>query len=63
MDRASQVLAQSVPPGVPRSYRALADHGNVPEMRTVVPEIEDFKSMFVFESKFHSLAIHVPYSF
>ena len=29
MDRASQVLAQGVPPGVPRSYRALADHGNV----------------------------------
>jgi hypothetical protein len=30
MDRVSQVLAQGVPPGVPRSYRALADHGNVP---------------------------------
>jgi hypothetical protein len=30
MDRASQVLAQGVPPGMPRSYRALADHGNVP---------------------------------
>jgi hypothetical protein len=30
MDRASQVLAQGVPPGVPNSYRALADHGNVP---------------------------------
>ena len=30
MDRASQVLAQGVPPGVPRSYRALADQGNVP---------------------------------
>jgi hypothetical protein len=30
MDRASQVLAQGVPPGVPRSYRALADHSNVP---------------------------------
>lgn len=30
MDRASQVLAQGVPPGVPSSYRALADHGNVP---------------------------------
>jgi hypothetical protein len=29
MDRASQVLAQGVPPGVPRSYRALADYGNV----------------------------------
>jgi len=26
MDRASQVLAQGVPPGVPKSYRALADH-------------------------------------
>jgi hypothetical protein len=30
MDRASQVLAQAVPPGVPKSYHALADHGNVP---------------------------------
>jgi len=30
MDKASQVLAQCVPPGVPRSYRALADHGIVP---------------------------------
>jgi hypothetical protein len=30
MDRASQVLAQGVPPGVPKSYRALADYyGNV----------------------------------
>jgi hypothetical protein len=30
MDRASQVLAQGVPPSVPSSYRALADHSNVP---------------------------------
>jgi hypothetical protein len=30
MDRASQVLAQGVPPGMPDSYRALADHGNIP---------------------------------
>ena len=30
MDRASQVLAQGVPPGVPNLYRALADHSNVP---------------------------------
>jgi hypothetical protein len=30
MDRASQVLAQGVPPGVPNSSRALANHGNVP---------------------------------
>ena len=30
MDRASQVLAQGLPPGVPRLYRALADHGYVP---------------------------------
>jgi hypothetical protein len=30
MDRASQVIAQGVPPGVPKSYHALADHGNVP---------------------------------
>src|SRR5436853_7753295 len=29
-DRASQVLAQGVPSGVPKSYRALADHGGVP---------------------------------
>ena len=29
MDRASQILAQGVPPGVPRSYCALADNGNV----------------------------------
>ena len=30
MDRASQVLARGAPPSVPKSYRALADHGNVP---------------------------------
>jgi hypothetical protein len=30
MDRASQVLAQGVPPGVPRSYYALANHSNIP---------------------------------
>jgi len=30
IDGVSQVLAQGVPPGVPKSYRALADHGNVP---------------------------------
>lgn len=30
MDRASQVLAQGVPYGMPKSYRALADHGGVP---------------------------------
>lgn len=30
MGRASQVLAQSVPPGVPQPYRTLADHGEVP---------------------------------
>ncbi|KAH8590414.1 hypothetical protein B0O99DRAFT_634823 [Bisporella sp. PMI_857] len=30
MDRASQVLVEGVPPGVPKSYRALADHhGNI----------------------------------
>jgi len=29
-DRARQVLAQGVPPGVRRSYHALADHGGVP---------------------------------
>jgi hypothetical protein len=30
MDRASVVLAQGVPEGVPPSYRALEDHGKVP---------------------------------
>lgn len=30
MDRACQVLAQGVPPGVPNSHRALADHFNIP---------------------------------
>jgi hypothetical protein len=29
MDKASRVLAQGVPPGVRRSFRALADHGDV----------------------------------
>lgn len=29
MDRASQVLAQGLPPGVPRTYAALAEHGAV----------------------------------
>jgi hypothetical protein len=30
MDKDSQVLAQSLPPGVPTSYHAPADHGEVP---------------------------------
>ena len=30
MDKASQVLAEAVPAGLPESYRALADHGGVP---------------------------------
>jgi hypothetical protein len=30
MDRASQVLAQSLPPNVPRTYAVLSDRGNVP---------------------------------
>jgi DDE superfamily endonuclease len=30
MDRATQVLAQGVPAGVPKSFRALADHGDIP---------------------------------
>jgi hypothetical protein len=29
MDKASQVLAQGLLPGLPTSYRALADHGEV----------------------------------
>ncbi|KAH8586896.1 hypothetical protein B0O99DRAFT_665573 [Bisporella sp. PMI_857] len=28
MDRASQALAQGVPPGVPKSYRALVNHSS-----------------------------------
>jgi hypothetical protein len=30
MDRASQVLAQGLPPGTSRTYAALAEQGNVP---------------------------------
>ncbi|KAF2818121.1 hypothetical protein CC86DRAFT_376004 [Ophiobolus disseminans] len=30
MDRASQVLAEGVPDGIPKTYSALAAHGNVP---------------------------------
>jgi hypothetical protein len=30
MDKASRVLAKGLPPAVPTSYRALADHGEVP---------------------------------
>lgn len=30
MDKASRVLAQALPAGVPRSYRAIADHSGVP---------------------------------
>lgn len=30
MDKASQVLAQGLPEGVPNSFRALADHSDVP---------------------------------
>ena len=29
MDRASQVLAEGLPEGVPRTYAAMADHGDV----------------------------------
>jgi len=29
-EKASQALAQGLPTSVPRSYRALADHSNVP---------------------------------
>jgi len=29
-DRASQVPVESVPPGIPKSFHALADHGDVP---------------------------------
>jgi hypothetical protein len=41
MDRASQVLAQGVPPGVPNSYRALADHGNVPCSTSIIVLADD----------------------
>ena len=30
MDKANQILAREIPPGLPQSYRALADHGGVP---------------------------------
>ena len=30
IDKASQVLAKGVPPGMPKSYRALKDYGKVP---------------------------------
>ncbi|KAF2193137.1 hypothetical protein K469DRAFT_552391 [Zopfia rhizophila CBS 207.26] len=30
MDRASQVLAQGLPPDVPKTYTALAERGDVP---------------------------------
>ena len=30
MDKPSQVLAQGLPEGVPKSFRALADHSDVP---------------------------------
>ena len=39
MDRASQVLAQDVPPGVPRSYHALADHSKVPYSTLVTEQV------------------------
>ena len=29
-DRASQALAEGIPPDMPKSYRALADHSGVP---------------------------------
>lgn len=32
MDKASQVLAQGVPAGMPKSFRALADHSDVPRI-------------------------------
>ena len=49
MDRASQVLAQGILPGVPESYRALVDYGSVPRstfhhLARVRPSIEVMKS-------------------
>ncbi|KAI4219141.1 MAG: hypothetical protein L6R36_008537 [Xanthoria steineri] len=44
MDKASQVLARGVPPGLPQSYRALADHGGVPRS-TVHARAHDRQSM------------------
>ena len=44
MDRASQVLARGVPPGLPQSYRALADHGRVPRS-TLHARAHDRQSM------------------
>ena len=41
MDRASQVLAQGVPPGVSKSYRVLADHGSAPRSTLITVPAED----------------------
>ena len=56
MDIASQVLAQGVPPSVPKSYRALADHhGNVShstvEARTIIDLISAVISIIEATSK------------
>jgi hypothetical protein len=47
MDKASQVLAQGVPAGMPKSFRALADHGDVPcttlQPRTCKRSMHDYR--------------------
>ncbi|KAH8651803.1 hypothetical protein BGZ60DRAFT_387901 [Tricladium varicosporioides] len=50
MDRASQVLAQGVPPGVPSSYYALADHGNKAQgQQYLTPWEEDVVVKFLLQ--------------
>jgi hypothetical protein len=60
MDRASQVLAQGVPVDVPKSYRALANHGEVPhstlhhrarERRSLEQKVESQQYLTLWEEK------------
>ncbi|KAJ8604148.1 hypothetical protein MRB53_041946 [Persea americana] len=44
MDRASRALIQGVPPGVPKSYRALADHGEMSDLGKPI-RIKDVASL------------------
>ena len=60
MDKASQVLAQGPPVGVPRSYRAIADHSGVPHStlyhrahgrRSIEEKAESQRYLTPFEEK------------
>jgi hypothetical protein len=60
MDKASQVLAQGPPTGVPRSYRAIADHSGVPRStlhhrahgrRSIEEKAESQQDLARFEEK------------